>query len=320
MILQRFLLKYTPQISIVFTIFALVTVAAPLNFDFISDKSIPNFKLYLLLTSCLLFLIAHVVRALRLWVMLIEDVKSFSHLFYLHFFSAWIVAAVPFKLGEIYRLLQFIKVTNSFSDGIATFAIEKIFDALVVLILIVVASVLMTAEFDVRFITLFLVFTLASGFLVWSASPGLISYGRKIVLTRSRSKKGLLALNLLNEYERLLLVFKKKIDFRFTLLLLMTVASWLLDALAFSIIGKMMNVSFSDIYAYMVSFLENSILHHPFEIYFIDTEKDASAFQASLFYLFTTLTMTIVVASIGLKESFSNLTKALPSMKRVNHE
>ncbi|WP_413561346.1 hypothetical protein [Bdellovibrio sp. HCB209] len=279
----------------------------------IRQVSLPEFvssRYMIAAVAGLIYLSAHFLRALRLWVMLIEDVKKFSDVVRLHFFSSWIVGVLPFKLGEPFRLLQCVRITKSPLSGTAVFVLEKIMDTISVLILTTLGTSFILMKLEVRFLNLFLVFLLFGSVLLWFSSDGLISYLRKIILIQSKSKRGLAALKIINLYENLLQVFKAKISFRFSLLLLMSLTAWILDIVSYMVLGRLFNLSLPEIFQQIIEYIENTIVENPFMLSQLERANlplmDLSTY-ISKFTVFIMFAAALLVMMFSLKKILAKI-------------
>lgn len=88
-----------------FYVFGFISIVAQLIDSPLKDLTFKNI-LFILLTSGFLFFLSHLLRALRIWIMVIESNKNFNKVLEFHFVSALLVMVTPFKLGEIYRFIQ----------------------------------------------------------------------------------------------------------------------------------------------------------------------------------------------------------------------
>ncbi len=80
----------------------------------------------------LLYLGAHLLRILRMLVLLGDSIGSVRAVAFAHAATAPVSALVPFKVGEIARVYAFGRASDGFLHGLRTVWIERTFDAAVI--------------------------------------------------------------------------------------------------------------------------------------------------------------------------------------------
>lgn len=187
-----------------------------------------------LVVSGILYFVSHVIRAVRMRVMLIEDTSSIKSVASVHFLTAWITAALPHKIGEVYRLYLFARLSKRSAVGIMAFALEKICDAFVLLVLAAIVCFGGGGSVSFRFFVSGAVAFLGMILVVWYALPDMIDYGRQLILTQSRSRRGILYLEWMRVAEKFYTVVEATLRFRFGLVLMLSFFCWGIDLLAFA--------------------------------------------------------------------------------------
>jgi hypothetical protein len=110
-------------------LYSLVIYLRPLH-----DQS-PSPALFTLAIPALVYLMAHLVRAVRLGVLIGN--ASVRQLLVLYFYCAACSTLIPFKLGELARVNEVSRWMNSYWKGILVVWIERLFDVLMLSALMV---------------------------------------------------------------------------------------------------------------------------------------------------------------------------------------
>lgn len=86
------------------------------------------------------YLLSHQIRAFRLAVIIGEPSIGVRLITKAHFYTAGVSLLLPFKLGEIYRIIEFKNIVGSFGRSLVIIWIERVFDTVVTLSLLVAAA------------------------------------------------------------------------------------------------------------------------------------------------------------------------------------
>jgi hypothetical protein len=82
-----------------------------------------------------LYVVAHLLRSVRLFLILYDGRLRLREALYAHVHSAGVSALIPFKLGELYRMLVIYVATGHPAKAVVAAWIERVFDTLIVLTL-----------------------------------------------------------------------------------------------------------------------------------------------------------------------------------------
>ncbi len=157
----------------------------------------------LLVLAGLAYLFSHLLRGLRLYLLAFERRQMALGLVAVHFSTAWINVLLPFKLGEIVRLVSFTAVTPQRVHGPAIWFIERLSDAIMLIALIGISTTIWTLPPLVQwFLLLLIFFSVASILSIWAISE-LSAYLYTHLMLRSRSKRGLRLLKLIILYRKI---------------------------------------------------------------------------------------------------------------------
>lgn len=207
---------------------------------------------WLFLSAAILLFISHLTRVIRLWIMFIENPVKIRQLGAIHFHTAWVVITIPFKVGEFFRLSEFIRISGSRQMGTAIFIVEKISD-LLALFLLVSASLFGAEHFVVNVFLAITAILIAVSLLVWFGLSSIILFAKQAVLKFSSSRRSLGYLNIIRRIEDVQSAINSVTRFRFGLILSISLFAWGIDFLAYLCIG---GIAYKDIRGFYDLFAE----------------------------------------------------------------
>ncbi len=160
-------------------------------------------RLELLAAAMATYVASHVLRGLRLYVILLDFERSLARVARLYGALALVGRMIPLKLGEGFRFIELSRTVGNMRTALVVIAIERYFDALTLLWLLLYAFIfdpLIPADTAMLLIVLSVVAILGS--LAYRGLSGFARYLRFLAATRSRSEKGIAALRLAGSLDR----------------------------------------------------------------------------------------------------------------------
>ncbi len=160
-------------------------------------------RLDLLGAAILAYIASHVLRWLRLYVILLDFERSLARVAKLYGALALVGRMIPLKLGEGFRFIELSRTVGNMRTALVVIAIERYFDALTLLWLLLYAFIfdpLIPADTAMLLIVLSVVAILGS--LAYRGLSGFARYLRFLAATRSRSEKSIAALRLAGSLDR----------------------------------------------------------------------------------------------------------------------
>lgn len=97
--------------------------------------------LFWLLLSALVYLLGHCLRAVRLTLLLADTRISLRNLVAFHFWASATALLIPFKLGDVVRAATLSSLTGSLRSGVAFVWMERLFDATILIPLLVAVTI-----------------------------------------------------------------------------------------------------------------------------------------------------------------------------------
>ncbi|MBR5359845.1 MAG: flippase-like domain-containing protein [Lachnospiraceae bacterium] len=200
-------------------------------------------KLLLAGTLCLIwFLVIHTVKMFRMYLLLLESRIEFRRFIFAYCRTTLINLAIPFKLGEIYRMAVFSRITKSAPVGIASVVVDRFFDTLALVLILLPLSALSPS--GISAVSVFLMVFVAVVIFVYIMFPSAYGYLNKYIIinrTSARSMTVLRWLEILNSgYEYV----KRLVTGRYALLTLMSFGAWVLEGGLLFLISRLLGLGF----------------------------------------------------------------------------
>ena len=176
------------------------------------------------------YLASHVLRWIRLYVILLDFERSPWRVAQLYGALALVGRMIPLKLGELFRFLELSRTVGNFRTAVVAIAIERYFDALTLLWLLLYAFIfdpLIPTDTAMLLIVLSVVAILGS--LAYRGLSGFARYLRFLAATRSRSRKGISALRLAASLDAVAEDVGRILRGRAVILAVLSLAVWALE-------------------------------------------------------------------------------------------
>lgn len=183
--------------------------------------------------AVLAYVASHLMRYARLRVLFQEQRPSAVRLADAHIASAWISAILPFRLGELVRAWRFVAVAGRWRIGVAAYAMEKFFDAVVLLTLVVLAMLGRTPTTQLVPLAALLAAVGGGGLLTYALADGVIDRSARRMLFAAPSPRTTRQLRGVAQVRQLVAAVRSTVRQRGVLLLGLTAGIWLLDGVAF---------------------------------------------------------------------------------------
>ncbi|KOP66252.1 hypothetical protein AMS62_14110 [Bacillus sp. FJAT-18019] len=203
-----------------------------LYFDFFPTetiKSITSDNFNTIVVFLLLYVSSHVLRIVRLFTLMIEKKVSLRDLFAIYFLTSWVNLFLPYKTGEIFRVFGFGSISGSLRKGIVVIWIERFFDALVLLFLIIPYLIYSKSPLVVMPIVLVLILFVLFTIFFFLEFPFSKKYLNKFIISHSKTRKGVRILKATQIIENIYEDMKALIRGRVSLILFISLMIWFLE-------------------------------------------------------------------------------------------
>ncbi|MCR5355810.1 MAG: flippase-like domain-containing protein [Lachnospiraceae bacterium] len=182
------------------------------------------------------FLAVHTIKLFRMYLVLLESRIRFSRFVFAYCRTTLANLVIPFKLGEIYRMTVFSRITKSAGTGIAGVIVDRFFDTMALVLILLPLHILYPSKVSV--VSVFLVVFIVLIVFVYATFPSAYRYlNRYIIINRGAgfSMTVLKWLEVLNSgYENI----RQLVKGRYALLILMSFASWVLEGGLLYVVAK----------------------------------------------------------------------------------
>jgi len=266
-----------------------------------------NFNLVWLIEVTGIYIISHLVRFLRLFVLTVNSRDYFKSLIMVHTLTAFPSSFLPFKLGEILRIFGFISTYKSPSRGIGIWLCERIYDILIICGFIIFFYFL---GFDLseNIKILFLAFALS--LIIFSiglfALNSFFRYISPSLILKSTSQKSLKFLSFIYKIESFNSNINQLIEGRFLSLFFISFLIWALEISAITIYSNQFYSSSTNIPTLFLLTLVSDI-----SLFNFKQQNFPGLYQSlALIFLFITTTLIFIFHFTKLsKEGNSNVKK-----------
>lgn len=184
-------------------------------------------KLWMLPAILILFCIVHVVKMARLYLIVIDEKITFKRFTTLYCSTTFVNLAVPYKLGEFFRIFVFSKACGSFKIGLTSVLVDRFFDTMA-LVLILIPSALIFGDKVNNATLLLTVFVVVLVFVYLTFSSFYTYLNRYIIMNRT-SKGAMNGLKFLELLKSTYDYVKNLVEGRYAILIIFSFVSWLLE-------------------------------------------------------------------------------------------
>lgn len=185
---------------------------------------------YYLIIAVLLFILLHLIKASRLYLILLEARISSNRFLKQYFKTTLVTILIPFKLGEFFRIYCFSKEAKSYKVGLMGVLIDRFFDTIILLLFILPYQLLDNNKSP--YITMIII-----GFLLMICMINLVIYitypylNHFMVLHHS-DKKALIFLEYLEQMKNMQRDILKMIKGRSALIMFLSALAWTIEFFA----------------------------------------------------------------------------------------
>ena len=189
-----------------------------------------------------IFLLIHILRMFRLYILLIEEKIPIKEFVKLYMKTTFVNTVIPFKLGEFYKMICYGEKLKSFSAGISLVWIDRFFDSVILMILMIVASSFKIISPIYLILSLFILFSI----LIYLTFENTYKYFNLLVLEKGRSKRSKIYLEIIDETKKIYKKAKNMIKYRSVPVIFLSALIWGFEYLiAYLIINQLFNMEFS---------------------------------------------------------------------------
>ena len=173
------------------------------------------------------FGLVHLCKMLRLYLVLMEHKIGFGKFIRMYFQTTFINLIIPFKLGELYRFFCITRLTKVWQVGILSVLIDRIFDMVALLIVLVPFDLMFHGSLTM--VTFLLLLVILLFVILYLSILPTYEYLNHYIIRHKTSKRALLALKGLDVIKEWYDFTKNLITGRSILITLASLTGWVLE-------------------------------------------------------------------------------------------
>ena len=176
-----------------------------------------------------LFGLVHLFKLARLYLVLIDEKIRLRRFFFAYFLTTLLNSVIPFKLGEFYRIYVFNRLTGSVEIGFLSVVIDRFFDTLGLVLILIPLQILYpdTVSAVSIFLTAFLVVIV----FIYCIFLSTYRYLNRYIILNRTSPRSMAVLRALSGLKVWYDYVKRLVSGRYGLLLLLSLLAWTAEGL-----------------------------------------------------------------------------------------
>lgn len=175
----------------------------------------------------ILFLCVHLIKMMRMYLIVMDKRVSFDRFVPAYLRTTLVNLIIPYKLGEIYRIGVFYRISGGFKTGFFSVLIDRFFDTLALVFILLPYQLFITKTVTVQ--TLLLAAFLAVVLIAYRVFPPSYEFLNRYIITSRQSKRSMMALAALEQLSGWYDYAQQLVKGRYGILLLFSLAAWLLE-------------------------------------------------------------------------------------------
>ena len=217
------------------------------------------------------FLIIHTIKMFRMYLVLLEHKVDFKKFIFAYLRTTLVNLVIPFKLGEIYRMFVYSRMTGNAGTGIAGTLVDRFFDTAALVLILIPLHVLYPVK--VSGVSVFLaVFVILTVFVYLIFMPA-YGYLNKYIIINRESKNSMAVLKFLEVIRSAYDYVKRLVSGRYAIIILMSFAAWVLEGGLLFVIAWITGIGYNagDFSDYITSIMStaSNVLQEKYTIFSI---------------------------------------------------
>lgn len=206
------------------------------------------------------FICVHLIKLMRLYLIVMDQKVSFDRFVPAYLRTTLVNLLIPYKLGEIYRIGVFTRISGGFKTGFFSVLIDRFFDTLALVLILLPYQLLIAGRVTIPTILLaaFVVIVLVS----YRVFPPSYEFLNRYIITQRESKRSMLALAALERVSGYHGYARDLVTGRYGILFLFSLAAWIIEIAVLAGFSRLIGQSFgvSDFGSYIESIVSGSDL------------------------------------------------------------
>ena len=198
----------------------------------------------------IVFLLVHLIKMMRLYLIVMDRKVSFDRFIAAYLRTTCANLIIPFKLGELYRIGVFYRISGGFKTGFFSVLTDRFFDTLALILILLPYQLFVSKRITVPtvLLTVFVIVVL----LTYRVFPPSYEFLNRYIITSRQSKRSMMALAALERVNEWYEYVRDLVKGRYGILLLFSLAAWILEITVLAgfsrICGKSFTVSDFGVY------------------------------------------------------------------------
>ncbi len=188
------------------------------------------------------FTVVHLAKMMRLYLILMEQKIEFRRFVLTYLKTTFVNLVIPFKLGEIYRIFCFSRETKVFQIGLFSVMVDRFFDTIALLVLLIPFEVFITGE--VTWVTGVLAVAAILAVFIFIVFPGIYTYLNRYIIMNKTSVRSMTVLRGLEVAKTWYDYVKNLISGRYALIILLSCAAWIAETGVLWCLSSMRHTAF----------------------------------------------------------------------------
>lgn len=177
---------------------------------------------------CILwFIVVHAAKLFRMYLVLLEQKINFKRFVFAYCRTTLANLIIPFKLGEIYRMIVFSRLTKNAGIGIASVIVDRFFDTLALVLILIPLHVLHPSR--ISGVSVFLAVFVAVTVFVYMIFPSAYKYLNKYIIMNRESRNSMAVLRWLEVLDSGYEYVRKLVRGRYALMTLLSFGAWVIE-------------------------------------------------------------------------------------------
>lgn len=204
------------------------------------------------------FVVIHTIKMFRMYLVLMEHKISFRRFVFAYCRTTLANLIIPFKIGEIYRMAVFSRITGNVGIGIAGVLADRFFDTMALVLILMPLHVLYPSRISA--VSVFLAVFVAVTIFVYLIFPSAYMNLNKYIIMHRDSRNSMAVLKWLEVLNSGYEYIRRLVRGKYALMILMSFGAWVLEGGLLFIIAWIFGIGydagvFSD---YITSILSTS--------------------------------------------------------------
>ena len=204
------------------------------------------------------FLCVHLIKMMRMYLIVMDRKISFDRFVPAYLRTTLVNLLIPYKLGELYRIFVFYRISGGIRTGFFSVLIDRFFDTLALVLILLPYQLLVSGQVTVPTILLAVFVTVIV--VTYIVFPSSYTFLNRYIITSRKSKRSMMALSALEHTNGLYSYVRDLVTGRYGLLLLFSLAAWILEIAVLAGFTKICGQKFTvaDFGAYIESIVAGS--------------------------------------------------------------